>query len=154
MMNKALLLILCLILCLIVVDGALGEGYDQIVDQFYDGLAEIIEQNMNAPDACVEKVFDYYKQNEKTIKEIQEISQRYMMQARAMMDTYEWTEAEGPQIEALELEELKKGMTSPQDSPGAKRYVKAMEEFGSKHPSYAVKIAVKSSELAHSPTEP
>jgi len=132
----------------------LASDYDHMVNKFYGDLALIIEQNMNAPNVCVEKVYDYYKQNEKTIKEIQAMSQRYVMQAKAMMETYEWTESEGPQIEGLELAELESGMRRPQDSPGAKRYVKAMEEFGSKHPHHAIKISVKSAELAYGPTKP
>jgi len=124
------------------------ESFDQITDTFYGGLAEIITHNMNNPDACVKKVDDYYNNNKETINQIRTMSRRYMAQAKAMMETYEWTEAEGAQLEALDTAELEKGLSSPQHAPGANKYIKAMDEFASKHPEHAVRIVMKAGELA------
>ena len=38
-----------------------AEDIDTIMDKFYDGLADIIERNMDSPDRCVREINDYYR---------------------------------------------------------------------------------------------
>lgn len=123
---------------------ASAENLEKIADDFYGGMAVIIERNMSSPDKCVSEVEDYYATNQATVSKIREEAKKAMEKAapmmQATMDKYMSMSEE--ELEALQsqkegqLTEMKSKM-----SPGAKRYSEALEEFTKKHPMHAMKIA-------------
>lgn len=134
-----------------------AEDIDTIMDKFYDGLADIIERNMDSPDQCVREINDYYKDNQATIEKIRKMMEKGMAQARAMMKQYERTHDKqtymtDDDIEAMERRARLMGMTrgvaeEPTMSLGEERYAKALEAFAAKYPLRATDIAIKAMEL-------
>lgn len=134
-----------------------AEDVDTIMDKFYDGLADIIERNMDSPDQCVREINDYYRDNQATVEKIRKMMEKGMAQARAMMKQYERTHDEqtymtDDDIEAIERRARLMGMTrgiaeEPAMSPGTERYTKALEVFTAKYPLRAMGITMKAMEL-------
>lgn len=134
-----------------------AEDIDTIMDKFYDGLADIIERNMDSPDQCVREVNDYYRDNQATIEKIRKMTEKGMAQARAMMKQYKRTPDEqtymtDEDIKAMEKRARLMGMTrgaaeEPAMSPATKRYTKALEAFAAKYPLRAMDITIKAMEL-------
>ncbi len=134
-----------------------AENIDAIMDKFYDGLADIIERNMDSPDQCVREINDYYRDNQATTEKIRKMMEKGMAQVGAMMKQYEHTHDEqtymtDDDIEAMERRARLMGMTrgvaeEPAMSPGAERYAKALEAFTVKYPLRAMGITMKAMEL-------
>ncbi|MEA3305597.1 MAG: hypothetical protein U9R52_02165 [Candidatus Omnitrophota bacterium] len=117
-----------------------AEDVNKIMDKFYDGMAGIIERNMDNPDRCVSEVDDYYKENQATVEKVRKLTEKGMKQAMDMMGEYESMSEE--ELEALERQAMQKGMTESQMPPGLERYTEAMEKLMMKSPQQALKIAM------------
>ncbi len=118
-----------------------AEDMSVIMDKFHNGLAVIIERNMNNPDRCVVEVDNYYNANRATVEKVRKTSKKYMGRAMAMADKYKYMSDE--ELEALERSATQRGMAKSEMSPGTTRYTKALESFMMKYPQYAVKITMK-----------
>ena len=115
------------------------------IDKFYGGLARIIENNMNAPNKCVEEVSLYYAKNDRSVEKIRNLAEKNMEAAFAMKDQYGAVSTENP--EALDLMAIQHGITSPTLSEGSKKYADALHSFILKYPTHGVKIAAESMKL-------
>ncbi len=130
-----------------------AEDLNTIADGFYNGLAEIIERNMNAPDNCVTEVDNYFQANQATVRKIREISKKPMEQAMdrgmAIMEKYKSMSEEelGALQRQAEQKAEKMRQVSRKRSPGATRYSDAMKEFTRKHPQHAMRIVGKTMQL-------
>lgn len=128
-----------------------AEDANTLADGFYNGLAEIIERNMNNPDNCVVEVENYYQANRATVEKIRQLAEKPMAQAMQEMDKvmekYESMSEE--ELEALERQAQQKGSQYKQQkmSPGAARYTEAMKNFTMKYPQQAMKVAGKAMRL-------
>ena len=118
-----------------------AEDMNVIMDKFHNGLAVIIERNMNNPDRCVVEVDNYYNANRATVEKVRKTSEKYMGQAMAMADKYKYMSDE--ELEALERSATQRGMAKSEMSPGTTRYTKALESFMMKYPQHAIKITMK-----------
>ena len=129
----------------IICAGAAQE-INKISEEFYSGLADIIEDNMNNPDACVAKVEDYYQANQDKIKEIRAAAEKAMEQMAPQMGKYMSMTQE--EAEALAKKEGAQGETiKPRMLPEAERYSDALKTFSMKHLEAGTKIAMESMQL-------
>lgn len=118
----------------------------KIADNFYAGLADIIEVNMDNPDKCLKEVEDYYQKNEATIKQIQMRAEEAMKQATPLVDEY-MSMSEG-ELEAFARERnLMSRQSRLRMSPGAIRYTETMKIFAMKYPAYGLQVATKDLQL-------
>jgi len=127
-----------------------AEEMAKLMDEFYEGLAEVIENNMDDPDKCLSEVDSYYEENKDTVEKVQELTAKAMEQVGVMMEQSESTwsaDADRDYIDAEELAKMaqKSGLTesgAPQMEE-TDRYTKALEAFMKKHPMHALRIATK-----------
>ena len=117
----------------------------KITDNFYAGLADIIEVNMDDPDKCLEEVEDYYQKNEATVKHIRISTEEAMKQLTPSVDEY-ISMSEG-ELEAFAQEQRINRQSQLRMSPGALRYTEAMETFTMKYPAYGLQVATKAFQL-------
>jgi len=140
-MNRSLLITLCFVFAVATQAGvSQAQDVGAMMDEFYDGLADIIERNMSNPDRCVEEVDDYYADNQGVVDEVREMSADAMeasaeMMEKAMSMTEEELEAFSIEMEGKQFEQA--------SSPGADRYADAMEAFSTRHPMQGMNIAMK-----------
>ena len=131
------------------------------MDNFYGGLADIIERDMEQPDRCVSEVDDYYIANQSTVKIIRETTQKGLSRATAALEKYkedaagEMTEEEleGIDVEAMrsQLDEFQtkvEGMKARREAgsqmpPGMARYAKTLATFTARYPQHGLKITMK-----------
>ncbi len=118
-----------------------AEDINSIMDNFYNGLADIIERNMDSPEQCILEVDIYYKDNRATIEKIRKMTERGMSQSMAMMDKYGSMSEE--ELEMLEVKARRRSEAQYPVPKGATRYTEAMAAFSAKYPQYALGIATK-----------
>jgi hypothetical protein len=79
-----------------------------LLEDFYGGLADIIENNMDEPQNCVREVDAYYQDNQALVYQIQEETANVMAQAapmmQGMMDDYQSAKSE-EELRAMESPE-------------------------------------------------
>jgi ribosome-binding ATPase YchF (GTP1/OBG family) len=106
-------------------------------DEFYSGLAGIIERNMNNPEQCVAEVQDYYNANQDKVMQIRQESEKALQQIAPQMDKYKsMTEEEAEAMSKSSVERAESRM-----SAAGKRYSDAMKAFMVKYPKEGMKIA-------------
>jgi len=116
-----------------------AEDLDAVIDKFYAGLADIIEQNMDNPETCIEEVEFYYSDNKKITKQIKEALKR----ANPAIEKYESMSKE--ELESI-LEQQEANLEK-QLSSGLTRYNQALQDFSTEHPDHAAIIAIKALQL-------
>jgi len=137
--------------CSIVRPAAAEEDLWQLMNTFYNGLAHVVEQNMENPANCVRAVDKYYENNTATVEKIRILNARYMAKAETVMRNYQETGmdefANLGELQELEgsLKEL--NSQSQQSGEGMERYAKALEQFSMKHPGQGMAIAAKVARL-------
>ena len=144
--------IVLLFLVFIVTGLATAEDTGKVIDQFYNGLASIIERNMESPDNCVREVEKYYANNQGVVAKIRKMSEVAMARVSAIGDKFDSMSDE----ELAKLEESV-GPLSPSGeliSQGMQRYVAALQSFTFKHPQHALKVAGKAIQLLPSVKTP
>lgn len=144
---------LCLIIFLFAAISHAEEANEiaTLMNKFYNGLADIIERNMDSPDACVAEVESYYENNKEAVDKIRSLMEKALAQAMAMAKELEAKSAEYSKKENMspsELAELaeKEAALIPKPSPAreTERYSKALAAFSAKYPKQGLKIATKS----------
>ena len=144
--------ILALLLLGMIISAPAANAADAqtIMDGFYSGLADIIENNMDSPERCVAEVDRYYEANKATIEEMRRLTEEAMAQvapqAMKIMDDYESMSEE----ELAELEkraERSRMAPAVKISPGAARYSEVVRQFTQRHPQHGIKIAMKAMEF-------
>ena len=117
----------------------------RVTDNFYGGLADIIENNMNDPDACVAGVNDYYASNQAAVQQIREGVRKGMEYAMSQMESYEdMTEEDLARLEEMAEQ---KGESQNTTSAETTRYTKTLQSFLMKHPMHGARVAGKAMEL-------
>ena len=142
---KPFLLTFLLILLLSNLVYSQVQDLTKITDNFYAGLADIIEVNTDNPDKCLREVKDYYQKNEATVKQIRIWAEEAMKQATPLVDEY-MSMSEG-ELEAFAREQKLNRQSQLQMSPGATRYTEAMEIFAMKYPAYGLQVATEAFQL-------
>jgi len=123
---------------------------NKTTDEFYLGLALIIEHHMDNPQACVQAVEAYYQENQSTIQKIRTSAQEALEKSGPMMEKMMNNYMTMSEEELEELEKQQKGsMTkaASQSSPGVDRYTKALQNFTMRNPQQGMRIATKALEL-------
>ncbi len=152
---KAILRSVSLLLFILFAAGhtALADNADEmagLMDGFYDGLASVIENNMDDPDKCLSEVDSYYEENKDTVERVQKLMAEAMEQAAAIMEHHgsmPGTDTDQEYMDAEELAEMARdGNMIPAEPPATgemDRYTKALEAFMDKYPGHALRIAAK-----------
>ena len=149
-MKKIVMILAALSLSVLLGSNLLwAENLNTMTDGFYNGLGEIIEKNMNAPDRCVSEVNRYYTANHATVEKIREASRKPMMEAMSRMEEEmaKYKSMSEEELKALEEQSKHRSMKMPKPSPGSARYQKAIAEFSKKYPAQGIKISLKAMEL-------
>lgn len=114
---------------------------DNPMFDFYNGLAEVIERNMNNPGACLAQAEDYIKNN---IKTLQEVAERGRRMAQQNMQKYENMNRE--ELEST-MKEAERTMSDPKVAESMNRsmtamnkFVEVMGEFTVQHPDEGERI--------------
>ena len=126
-----------------------AEEIAALMAEFYDGLADVIERNMDDPDWCLSEVGAYYKENEATVQRVRELAEKAMEEAAALMQEYESMKNEYNGTDHMALEQLK-GPAEEDSAQGGSpaehetdRYTQALQAFMLKYPSHGLKIVMK-----------
>lgn len=119
----------------------------KLTDEFYGGLADIIEQNMDNPKACVGAVEDYYQANENRVTQIRSGIRDFFEEMASLAEKSTTMPAEEFKAFAAAEEARLKEISEPSATSGGERYVKAMEKFSTKYPEYGLKVAAKAVKL-------
>lgn len=106
---------------------AYAEDVDPMYD-FYNGLSDIIERNMNSPDICVTQSETFIRKNIGSLIEVAD-------KARQMAQMRPTTEKE-----AQRMAELGKYMPQAKGMEAMNRFIQVFGTFAMKHPEHAEKI--------------
>jgi DNA repair ATPase RecN len=105
---------------------------ENIMYDFYNGLANIIEQNMNNPDNCVTQAENHIRAN---IAKLKEVVQKAKQMARTMPQA-QMSQAELEQkMQALSTDPMANKMMDTMQ-----RFSQALYNFSEKYPDHAEKI--------------
>lgn len=132
--------------CLFILSGAAAaQMLDSLTDEFYNGLADIIEQNMNDPQACVTAVDGYFTTNQDKVEQIRKQAAEAMEAIGPEIDKYmSMTEEEA---KAMAEKQGTQPDRQPKMSAAGQRYNDALKAFSLKYPQYGMKIAGKTMQL-------
>ena len=122
-----------------------AEDIKTVVDEFYGGLAAVIESNMESPGRCLREVSSYYKKNRKSVEKIRELTAKNMEETMAVKDKSAAITNEGPQ--AFDLMAFQRGVTAPDLTPGSAKYANALKKFTKKYPREGLELAGKTVQL-------
>ena len=132
---------------------ATAEDINTFTEEFYMGLSDIIENNINNPDVCVARVNDYYSARKELIEKIQDLSKEPMAEAMSMgikmIKNYESMseeELKAHKQQALAKQSEFEGMNS-MALPQATRYGRILEEFTRMYPQQGMQVGLKTMEL-------
>ena len=121
-----------------------AEELGELTDQFYSGLAQVIENNMHAPGEAVRAVDAYYAMHEREAQKIREKMEVPMREASELMDKYQ-------SMNAAELEAWKRSESGHvrrrQESSAQTLYGEALMAFSERYPIEGAKIASKAMAL-------
>ena len=138
---------ICVTVCLIsliCLFGAHAEDLNEVMDNFYNDLADIIERNLDNPDTCVAAVDRYYQQNEAAVQKIRSLMKKAMEEAKSRMGEYGGSDAPvvytDEEIARIEQSAKQRGMQMPQPpvEDGSSRYSDAIEKLTTKSPRHAM----------------
>jgi leucyl aminopeptidase (aminopeptidase T) len=124
----------------------LAEDINNIIDDFYNGLAEIIERNMEDPERGVKEVEDYYQNNQEAVNKIRQQAEKAMEQIAPQIDKY-MSMAEEEAAALAEQQKARENTAQGQMSRAAQRYTEALKAFTTKYPKYAMEIAGQAMQL-------
>lgn len=128
----------------------LAQDIGQLTDDFYAGLADVLEKNMDDPQQCLKEAEQYYQENQATVEKIRAAAEGAFVQAEPMMqqtmDKYKSMSEE----ELKAMPEQQQGIQVPgptQGTPGMDRYIKLIQAFTMKYPRCAVQLTMLSIQL-------
>lgn len=148
-MKKLIIIFVCMLSMLFAQQpAAQAEDAAVLMDKFYDGLAAIIERNMNNPKQCVSEVNNYYETNRATVEKIRKISAEAINKGMAMMKQLEETgNIAVPAGQAEQAPSQLAEMSKSTEMQGSSRYSKALQVFSEKYPTQGMQIAIKAMQL-------
>lgn len=120
-----------------------------IADEFYTGLADIIEANMDSPQECLGQVINYYQNNQDKIKQIQVYMEEAMKKAAPMMEKLaeRYNNMTDEQAEQFDQISTAEDNFKPRASNAGQRYAEVLSEFSQKNPSEGMRIATMAMQL-------
>jgi len=131
--------------------AAYADDADKLIDDFYMGLALVIEQNTNSPDRCVQAVNSYYDRKRQTVLRIQRLTEESINNAMSRMkgqgDISDMDFNNEQAMKDLEEHAAPQMQSAQRMAPGVMRYTNAVKEFAAKYPMQAMKISMKAMEL-------
>jgi ribosome-binding ATPase YchF (GTP1/OBG family) len=126
--------------------AAWAQDIQALSEEFYSGLANIIEHNMDKPDECVRFVENYYQANRDKVQALRKAAEEAMAKIAPQIDKYmNMTEEEARAME--QQQGLGQDRGRPKLSGAAQRYTTALQEFSAKYPKYGMEIAVKAMQI-------
>ncbi len=123
---------------------------DNPMFDFYNGLTEVIERNMDNPKACVVQAGSYIKNNIGVLQKAAEAGRRM-----AQQNTRKYENMSQEKLEST-MEEAKRVMSDPKiaesmnkSMTAMNKFMKVMGEFEMKHPDEGEKIMETLSEYSN-----
>ena len=134
-------------LCLFILNGvAMAQELNRVTDEFYSGLAGVIERNMNDPESCVREVDNYFEANRDKVELIRKEAAKAMEMIAPEIDKYmSMTEEEAAAM--AQQQRMQTNRPEPRMSAAAQRYNQVFKAFCSQYPKYGMKIAGKTMQL-------
>jgi hypothetical protein len=134
-------------LCVFILTGAvIAQQISMVADEFYNGLADVIEQNMNYPDACVTAVDNYFTANQDKVGLIRQETSKAMELIAPQIDKYmSMTQEEAAAMKKAQSAQANR--PASQMSAAGKRYNDAFKAFMTQYPKQGMKIAGKTMQL-------
>ena len=146
-------LLLAVVLCVGVFVGQLrAQDVSRLADEFYAGLADIIERNMNAPDNCLAEADRFYQTNQDKVLAMRKAAEKAMQQAAPLMEKY--MSMSEQEAEAL-ANKQQGGVQGRQSrlSSAAQRYTEAVKNFATKYPMPGMRLATLAMQLVTDPAK-
>ncbi|MFH1856032.1 MAG: hypothetical protein ABH836_02230 [Candidatus Omnitrophota bacterium] len=124
-----------------------AQDLQMLTDDFYMGLAEVIENNMTDAEGCLNDVNNYYEENSFLVEQIKEEAKKTLNETLPLMEEYteETVASNESDLSSVEIEEIQWNEQSA--SPAMQRYAEALEAFTQKYPKYSFDIGIKAMEL-------
>ncbi len=130
---------------LILARPAAADTFEARVDKFYDGLAGVIESNLDSGEKCKAAVDSYYAKNQSLVREVRSRIESSMAAASSMMDDPAAVQSEMPM--AMEAMPFQEGMRDSNLTPGSRKYASSMKKLMMKDPRVAMYVASKTTEF-------
>ena len=136
-----------LCICSFIFKGAVtAQQINSVADEFYNGLADVIEKNMDAPEDCVREVDNYFAANQDKVELIRHEGAMAMEQIAPEIDKYmSMTEEEAAAM--AQKQGTQANSPAPKMSAAGQRYNEVFKVFCSRHPQQGMKIAGKTMQL-------
>jgi hypothetical protein len=137
-----------LCLGLFILNGvAMAQELNRVTDEFYSGLAGVIERNMHDPESCVREVGNYFEANRDKVEFIRKEAAKAMEMIAPEIDKYMSMTEEEAAAMAQQQERMQANRSEPRMSAAAQRYNEVFKAFCSQYPKYGMKIAGKTMQL-------
>ena len=137
----------CLSLCIACCSVCEAQDINKLADEFYAGLADIIERNMDNAESCVREVDAYYQANKDKVAYIRAAAEKATEEISSKMDAY--MSMSQKELEALAQQQGARQQEAPTShmSDSGMRYTNAIKTFTVKYPNEGMKISMKALEL-------
>ena len=127
---------------------AAGADYSNRMNEFYNGLANIIEENTDKPRECLLRVDEYYVSHGELIQRVRGSVKESMRKTTELLKEQESFGSMSEEDIADFHNKINEISDEARElnisvSEGTKRYTLALSEFAKKHPNTAIKITMK-----------
>ena len=136
-----------LCICSFIFKGAVtAQQINAVADEFYNGLADVIEKNMDAPEDCIREVDNYFAANQDKVELIRREAAKAMEQIAPEIDKYmSMTEEEVAAMAQRQGTQANRQI--PKMSAAGQPYNQILKAFCSRYPQQGMKIAGKTMQL-------
>lgn len=136
-----------LCICSFIFKGAVtAQQINSVADEFYNGLADVIENNMDAPEDCIREVDNYFAANQDKVELIRREAAKAMEQIAPEIDKYmSMTEEEA--VAMAQKQGTQANSPAPKMSAAGQRHNEILKAFCSRYPQQGMKVAVKTMQL-------
>ncbi len=123
-----------------------AQQINSVTDEFYNGLADVIEKNMDVPEDCIREVDNYFTANQDKVELIRREAAKAMEQIAPEIDKYmSMTEEEAAAM--AQKQGTQTNRQTPKMSAAGQRYNEILKAFCSRYPQQGMKIAGKTMQL-------
>ncbi len=136
-----------LCICSFIFKGVVtAQQINSVADEFYNGLADVIEKNMDAPEDCIRAVDNYFSANQDKVELIRREAAKAIEQIAPEIDKYmSMTEEEAAAM--AQQQGTQANRQTPKMSAAGQRYNEVFKAFCSRHPQQGMKMAGKTMQL-------
>ncbi|MBP7215942.1 MAG: hypothetical protein KBA46_01530 [Candidatus Omnitrophica bacterium] len=127
-------------LSIVIAVPCFAQEIEKVADEFYNGLANVIEKNCSNSQVCVTRVKDYYKKNKDKVTQIRKSTEKLMEEIKPQLDKGETMSK--ADLAAFEKKAEQAIRLDPTISAGWKRYAQALKALSARSPENSSKIAV------------